>query len=60
MLHEVKCKKFLNGIVYALKTEDGYPIEVTDTFCLTTRKMQLEGSKIILLIMNLEVEVKDL
>ena len=32
MLHEVKCKKFLNGIVYALKTEDGYPIEVTDTF----------------------------
>lgn len=25
-------KKFANGIVYALKTADGFPIEVTDTF----------------------------
>ncbi|MBK9927567.1 MAG: radical SAM protein [Anaerolineales bacterium] len=25
-------KKFANGIVYAMETEDGYPIEVTDTF----------------------------
>ena len=25
-------KEFANGVVYALKTEDGYPIEVTDTF----------------------------
>lgn len=25
-------KKFNNGVVYALETEDGYPIEVTDTF----------------------------
>lgn len=32
MLIEVKKKEFANGVVYALKTEDGYPIEVTDTF----------------------------
>ena len=32
MLKEIKNKKFANGIVYALQTEDGYPIEVTDTF----------------------------
>jgi len=31
-LKEVKSKKFSNGIVYLLRTEDGYPIEVTDTF----------------------------
>lgn len=28
----VKKRKFANGIVYALETLDGYPIEVTDTF----------------------------
>ena len=29
----VKAKRdFANGIVYALETDDGYPIEVTDTF----------------------------
>jgi len=32
MLKEIKHRKFANGIVYALHTEDGYPIEVTDTF----------------------------
>lgn len=32
MLTEKKSKEFANGIVYALSTEDGYPIEVTDTF----------------------------
>lgn len=32
MLHEVKNKKFANGIVYALKTDDGFLIETTDTF----------------------------
>lgn len=32
MLKERKNKKFANGTVYALTTEDGYPIEVTDTF----------------------------
>jgi len=32
MLKEVKKRKFANGIVYALRTEDDYPIEVTDTF----------------------------
>lgn len=31
-LKEKKHKKFANGIVYLLETEDGYPIEVTDTF----------------------------
>lgn len=32
MLKMTRKKRFANGIVYALKTEDGYPIEVTDTF----------------------------
>lgn len=32
MLKEVKSKKFANGLVYLLETEDGYPLEVTDTF----------------------------
>jgi adenine C2-methylase RlmN of 23S rRNA A2503 and tRNA A37 len=31
-LKQVKEKRFQNGIVYAMETEDGYPIEVTDTF----------------------------
>jgi 23S rRNA (adenine2503-C2)-methyltransferase len=38
MLIEKKNKKFANGIVYALSTEDGYPIEVTDTFLPTYTK----------------------
>jgi 23S rRNA (adenine2503-C2)-methyltransferase len=32
MLTESHSKEFTNGCVYALETEDGYPIEVTDTF----------------------------
>ncbi len=32
MLNEVCNRTFANGVVYALKTEDDYPIEVTDTF----------------------------
>ena len=28
----VKSKEFANGLVYAMELEDGYPIEVTDTF----------------------------
>lgn len=32
LLHEIKRKEFTNGVVYALKTEDGFPLEVTDTF----------------------------
>jgi len=32
MLKELRSRKFANGIVYALQTEDGYPLEVTDTF----------------------------
>lgn len=32
MFKVIRSKSFTNGIVYALKTKDGYPIEVTDTF----------------------------
>ena len=32
MLTEVKRKEFINGVVYALRTDDGYLIETTDTF----------------------------
>lgn len=32
MFKEIAKKEFANGVVYALQTEDGYPIEVTDTF----------------------------
>lgn len=31
-MKEIRKKEFANGIVYALKTEDNYPIETTDTF----------------------------
>jgi 23S rRNA (adenine2503-C2)-methyltransferase len=32
MLKEIKSKKFANGVVCLLETEDGYPLEITDTF----------------------------
>ncbi len=32
MLKELKSKEFANGKVYVLHTEDGHPVEVTDTF----------------------------
>jgi len=32
MLRENKSRSFANGKVYSLLTEDGYPVEVTDTF----------------------------
>ena len=32
MLKELRHKEFKNGVVYALETEDGFPLEVTDTF----------------------------
>ena len=32
MLKEIRNRSFSNGVVYALETKDGYPIEVTDTF----------------------------
>lgn len=32
MLTEVASREFANGVVYALRTEDGYLIETTDTF----------------------------
>jgi 23S rRNA (adenine2503-C2)-methyltransferase len=31
-MKEVKSKAFRNGVVYLLETDDGYPVEVTDTF----------------------------
>lgn len=31
-MREVAKREFANGVVYALETDDGYPIEVTDTF----------------------------
>lgn len=31
-MKEIKKKEFANGVVYLLHTDDGYPIEVTDTF----------------------------
>lgn len=31
-MKEVRNRKFTNGVVYALDTKDGYPIETTDTF----------------------------
>jgi 23S rRNA (adenine2503-C2)-methyltransferase len=31
-MKEIKSREFANGKVYMLETEDGYPIEVTDTF----------------------------
>ena len=32
MLKEIRNKEFANGKVYLLETEDGYPVETTDTF----------------------------
>lgn len=31
-MKEIRSREFKNGIVYALRTEDDYPIEVTDTY----------------------------
>jgi adenine C2-methylase RlmN of 23S rRNA A2503 and tRNA A37 len=31
-MKEIKSKSFANGTVYLLETDDGYPVEVTDTF----------------------------
>ena len=56
MLKERKRKTFANGVVYALETKDGYPLEVTDTFCQTTQKKQLMIMKIPYAHMNQEPE----
>ena len=32
MLRYIKSKSFANGKVHLLETEDGYPVETTDTF----------------------------
>lgn len=52
MLKEVKSRSFANGIVYALKTEDGFPLEVTDTFLPYYTKDAIGKSKINYLIMS--------
>ena len=39
MLIEKRKRDFSNGTVYALLTEDGYPLEVTDTFLPDYTKM---------------------
>ena len=39
MLIEKRKREFSNGTVYALLTEDGYPLEVTDTFLPDYTKM---------------------
>ena len=44
MLYEVGRKEFANGVVYALKTEDGFLVETTDTF-LPTYTKDAVGSK---------------
>jgi adenine C2-methylase RlmN of 23S rRNA A2503 and tRNA A37 len=31
-MKEITSREFKNGVVYALQTDDGYPVEVTDTF----------------------------
>jgi len=45
MLFEVKSKNFANGTVYALRTEDGYPLEVTDTFLPNYTKDAINGNE---------------
>ncbi len=32
MIKEICSRSFANGVVYALQTEDGMPLETTDTF----------------------------
>ena len=44
MLKEIKRRNFANGIVYALRTEDGYPIETTDTFLPYYTKECINGN----------------
>lgn len=45
MLRENKSRTFTNGKVYSLLTEDGYPVEVTDTFLPFYTKDELVPSK---------------
>lgn len=40
MLKELRSRSFTNGKVYALETEDGYPLEVTDTFYQIIQRTQ--------------------
>jgi len=44
-MKELKSKTFSNGTVYALKTDDGFPIEVTDTLVLLVDNFQLSLKK---------------
>jgi len=44
MLNLICSKQFTNGQVFALRTEDGYPIEVTDTFLPWETKFCINGT----------------
>ncbi len=47
MLKELRKKEFANGTVYALETDDGYPLEVTDTFLPFYTKECINGNNIL-------------
>jgi adenine C2-methylase RlmN of 23S rRNA A2503 and tRNA A37 len=44
LLSETRSKCFANGVVYALQTEDGYPVETTDTFLPFSTKFCTNGN----------------
>lgn len=53
MINLVTSKKFANGIVYMLRTKDGYPLETTDTFlpyytknCINEHTNELKSNEI--------------
>lgn len=53
MLKEITKREFTNGIVYMLQTEDGFPLEVTDTFlppytkdCINEHTNQLKSGEL--------------
>lgn len=53
MLNEIKSKSFANGKVYVLHTEDGLPIETTDTFlpfytksCINENSNKLKSAEV--------------
>lgn len=45
MLKELRSRSFTNGKVYALETEDGYPLEVTDTFLPNYTKAAINNNE---------------
>ena len=43
LMKEITKKSFANGVVYLLHTDDGFPIEVTDTFLPIATKDAIGG-----------------